>query len=57
MFALIFAFVYITFLIIMLLLEIYKNHELEKDNQKLSLEVNKLLRENSKLRKELKNVL
>jgi hypothetical protein len=53
MFALIFAGVYITFLIVMLLMEIYKRKELEKDNQKLSLEVNRLLVENSKLRKEI----
>lgn len=53
MFALIFAGVYITFLIVILLFNICKNHELEKDNQKLSLEVNRLLVENSKLRKEI----
>ena len=53
MFALIFAGVYITFLIVMLLMEIYKRKELEIDNQKLSLEVNRLLVENSKLRKEI----
>ena len=35
------------------LIEIYKKHELERDNEKLSLEVNRLLVENSKLRKEI----
>ena len=42
MFALIFVGVYITFLIVILLIEIYKKHELERDNEKLSGKVIRL---------------
>ena len=57
MFPLIFVCIIISFLILCIITLLYKNHELEKDNLILSCEVNKYLRENSKLRKELRNVL
>lgn len=57
MFTLIFICVFITFLILCILWLLYKNHDLQIDNEKLSHQTNELLRENSKLRKELRNVL
>ena len=57
MFALIFICVFISALIIYILWLLYKNHDLEEDNLKLSHQTTLLLKENSKLRKELiKNV-
>lgn len=57
MFALILIGVFISGLIICILGLLYKNHDLEVDNIKLSHQTTELLKENSKLRKELvKNV-
>lgn len=57
MFALVLIGVFISALIICILCLLYKNHDLQIDNLKLSHQTTELLRENSKLRKELKNVL
>lgn len=57
MFALVLIGVFISALIICILWLLYKNHDLEVDNLKLSHQTTELLKENSKLRKELvKNV-
>ena len=53
MFALILLCVTISFLILYIIYLIYKINDLEKDNLKLSHQTNELLRENSKLRKEI----
>lgn len=53
MFALIFICVFISALIICIIGLLYKNHDLEEDNLKLSHQTTLLLKENSKLRKEL----
>lgn len=58
MYLLIFCIVYITFLMYIVITLLIKNHNLEEDNLKLSIQTNNLLRENSKLRRELvKDVL
>lgn len=53
MFALIFICIFISALILCILWLLYKNHDLQIDNLKLSHQTNELLRENSKLRKEI----
>ena len=53
MFTLIFICIVISALILCILWLLYKNHDLQIDNEKLSHQTNELLRENSKLRKEL----
>ena len=53
MFALVLIGVFILGLIICILGLLYKNHDLEVDNVKLSHQTTELLKENSKLRKEL----
>jgi hypothetical protein len=55
MFALIFICVFISALILLILWLLYKNHDLQIDNEKLSHQTTELLLENSKLRKELMN--
>ena len=57
MFTLIFVCVLISFLILYILWLTYKNNDLEKENFLMSCEINKYVRENSKLRRELKDVL
>lgn len=53
MFALIIISVIITCLVLCIIYLLYKNFDLERDNMKLSKQTNDLLKENSKLRKEL----
>lgn len=53
MFALVLIGVFISFLILCIIGLLYKNRELEVDNLKLSHQTTLLLKENSKLRKEL----
>lgn len=53
MFTLILLSISISALILCILWLLYKNHDLQIDNEKLSHQTNELLRENSKLRKEL----
>lgn len=57
MFTLIFVCVLISFLILYILWLTYKNNDLEKENFLMSCEINKYVRENSKLRRELRDVL
>lgn len=57
MFALIFLSISVSGLILCILWLLYKNHDLQIDNLKLSHQTTELLKENSKLRKELKDVL
>ena len=57
MFTLIFVCVLISFLILYILWLTYKNNDLEKENFLMSCEINKYVRENSTLRRELKDVL
>ena len=57
MFALIFTIVFISSLIVFILDLLVKNYGLNKDIDIMSSEINKLLKENSKLRGELKDVL
>ena len=57
MFTLIFVCVVISFLILYILWLTYKNNDLEKENFLMSCEINKYVRENSKLRRELRDVL
>ena len=57
MLTLIFVCVLISFLILYILWLTYKNNDLEKENFLMSCEINKYVRENSKLRRELKDVL
>lgn len=53
MFALVLIGVFISFLILCIIGLLYKNRELEVDNLKLSHQTTDLLKENSRLRKEL----
>ena len=57
MFALIFIGVFVVSLVVIILTLLEKNHDLQIDNEKLSHQTTQLLLENSKLRKELNNVL
>lgn len=57
MFTLIFTIIYITFLIGFIIKLLLKVNSLEEDNLIMSCEINKLVKENSRLRKENEDVL